>query len=187
MDQQRIPFQDNLIIRSQPDQSGQSGQSGQPGQHYYFQSSYEIVINDCLVRGIINRDDQQFLHLDINGTDAQVIISEFVTDVAAAVGLIKTIKISNLALEVSGQGQSQSQNVAARHADVTIEWRSFTIDGQNIGLDLSLTGMKYKTKSKAPDQVLDLIKSTSVKTIEPALVPKLYRLEENLNISITLS
>jgi len=177
-----IVYQDNIIIQTQPG-------------HYHFQSSYEIAINDCLVRGIIFRDGHPLIHLDISDTEAHETVSKFVTEIAAAVGLVKDIKISNLAL-AAPQHLKLKHILKKQYADVVIEWKSFVIDEQNIQLDLSLTEIKFKGYvPEAPQSpqgrggvgVLDLIKKCAVKPVEPELVPKLYIMESDIRITFELN
>ena len=165
----------NPIIETEPSATARK---------YRFQSSYEISINDCRVRGSINRNGKKYVHLDLTGSEAQTTISNFVTEIAASVGLKRDIKISNLALELDGP------IVHRGRADVVIEWTSFTVDGQDIILNLKLTSItQTTTKPKLepklepkPEPPLDCFKP-----IDPKLVPKLYQTEKGINISINLN
>lgn len=196
-----ITYHDNVIYQTlEPDPDGRT--------HYSFLSPYEITINDCLVKGVIKRATGYILHIDISGTEAQRTLSDFITDIATTVGLVKEINIHNIALDLCMDSivlnladnpnpspiinmiHQNPQLLRGCQADVVIEWSSFFTKNGDMGVNLTLTHLTVSNIT-CPSQnqnprlpnVLDIIRNTSAKTIDPLHAPILYgRIDDIIEI-----
>jgi hypothetical protein len=189
-----LPYRDNLIIKDSTDDDT---------TYYTFRSPYEITINDCVIKNIITSGSAPIVQIDISGTDAQQTLSDFVTDIAATVGLDKQINISNIAVEFHLddiiitllENDDESTVIELLHTtpqllhghqvDIVIEWSSFFVKDADMGVNLALTQLTVADKILVPYQyhdVLKIIKDTSPKSISADRAPKLYKPLDHITI-----
>lgn len=173
------------------------------GRAYYrFRSPYEINVDDCVVKGIVRDRLSYIIHIDISETAAQSTLSEFITNVAASVGINKTITVNNIALNLNmdaitmdkdgrmdGEEMKRSeggyldcikqnpQMLRECTVNVTFDWPAFTVDtNMDMGVNLILTRLHVHSihGTCARPDVLKIIQDTTPKPVDPSLVPKLY-------------
>lgn len=199
-----IEFKNNMIIRDP------NPEVGVEVEYYTFGSSYEITINECLVKNVINRvNGFPILHIDISETAAQQTLSDFVSEVADAVKLEKHININNIGLSLDFNNievialedddvqrfKTQPSLLRGLRVDIVIEWTSFTIERNalNMGVNLVLTQLTIIDQIPEPEprpkplDVLTIIRETAPKMISDEQASELFQSLDCDSLSVTYS
>jgi hypothetical protein len=175
---------------------------------YFFEAPYEVSIDDCEIKNIIESGGLTYIHVDISGTEAQETLGIFITEVAQVCHLEKDISISNILLVIppdldidSSKGQDLSflrrmhasepgtyPNLVVlkdHNADLVMEWVSFQILNGDIRVNLVLTDIMINDMVTPPRptvptlSLMDILKASTVEIIDATSI------NTDLNTQIT--
>jgi len=164
-----ITFDNNVIIKTSAPSDG--------ADFYVFRSSYEIAIDTCFVVDILRDNDHYYLHADLNAktdsgetSDAQQVLSDFVTRVVKACGHDRDINVRNILVTLPPERyEFRDPSLIGTQVHLTIDWPSFYIREGCMQVILNLTDLKLLTSPLTADLIVP------VTLIDPSNCPKLYQ------------
>jgi len=152
---------------------------------YSFQSPYEISIDDCLIENIVRVGSKYNISLNISETEAYEAINDFIKEISSKIGLDKdkdkNINKFDIIIDLHQITSLDEDEIRRRpnifnniKANIVLDWDKFYVQDNNMELNLILTHIFILQPIKNPLNVLEIIKNTCPKTINPSDAKKLY-------------